>query len=114
MSLKTFNDFIDLCCEEYPSLPEAEVRRVLAAHLAAAKLTERDIELYINYPEFTLVQLGEMYGLTFQAVSERLARIRKAWPSLRKDPVVEQRGVPSVPNMTAYEPWMDASVTHKF
>jgi hypothetical protein len=110
---KTFHDFIDLCCEQIP-WPEADVRRTLASHLSAAKLTERDVELYINYPEYTLVQLAADYGMSFQAVSERLARVRRAWPSLLKDPVVEQHGVPSVQNMTSYEPWMDGIVTHKF
>ena len=110
---KTFTDFIDLCCEQIP-WPEADVRRTLGEHLAAARLTERDVELYINYPEFTLMELAAMYGMTFQAVSERLGRIRRAWPSLLKDPVVEQHGVPSLGNMTPYEPYMDSQVTHTF
>ncbi|MEN6534502.1 MAG: hypothetical protein ABFD89_12615 [Bryobacteraceae bacterium] len=110
---KTFNDFIDLCCEQIP-WPEADVRRTLDAHLAAAKLTAQDIELYINYPEFTQAELAGMYGISFQAVSERLARVRRAWPSLLRDPVVEQHGVPSLTNMAPYEPWMDGDVKHKF
>jgi len=111
--MKTFDDFVDLCCEQIP-LPEADVRRILTAHLEAAKISTKDVEIYINYPEFTLIELAAAYGVSFQTVSERLQKIRRVWPSLLTDPVVEEHGVPSLSNMEHYEPWMDDQVTQQF
>ena len=111
--MKTYNSFIDLCCEQIP-WPEAEVRRVLQLHLEAAHISERDVELYINYPEFTEEQLAVHFGVPRSTVGGRLARIRRAWPSLLRDPGVNQHGAPFLPAMLTYEPWMDEFTVQKF
>lgn len=111
--MKTFANFIDLCCEQVP-LPEEDVRRTLALHLEAAGITERDVELYINYPELTERELAIAFGLSESAIVRTLARVRKAWPSLLNDPTVGQHGSPSLSKMLSYQPWMDDVTVQRF
>ena len=100
----TYNDFVQLCCDEF-YWPEEDVRRVLAAHLAEAHVTEQDVEIYLNYPEYTEKELAVMFGMRQQNVSNRLTRVRRAWPSLMlHDPVMDgKRGSPELRHMLRIE-----------
>ena len=111
--MKTFQDFVDLCCEQIP-WPEGEVRRCLALHLGASGVTERDVEVYINYPAQTEAELAAAYGLSESAVGRTLARVRKAWPTLRRDVECRAHGSVSPSQVLPYEPWMDNNIVQKF
>ena len=111
--MKTFNDFIDLCCEQI-SWPEAEVRRCVALHMEAGGISEQDVALYINYPAHTEHELAKIFGLTRRAVQCALSRVRRVYPSLRNDATPTQHGAAQTPKMVSYEPWMDEIVTDKF
>jgi len=111
--LKTFNDFIDVCCEQI-GLPDSDVRRCLSLHLTQAGITEQDVVLYINYPEYTEQDLAATFHLSKSAVGRALTRVRKAWPSLLTDPDCNQHGAPALRNMLRYVPSMDERVTVKF
>lgn len=111
--MKTFADFVDLCCEQ-TALPEADARRCLLLHMDSGHISEQDVVIYINYPEYTESEMGRILGLSQRAVSRALARVRKVWPALRNDPIVRENGTASIPEMVSYESWMDDQVTHKF
>ncbi len=112
--MKTFNDFIDLCCEQIP-WPEADVRRLLAAHLINVKLTERDVVIYINYPEYTEPELATAFGVAQSTISRSLDAVRTAWPTLLSDPEITRRERQDhLPRATTYKPWMDAMIRAKF
>jgi len=100
--LKTFSDFVDVCCKQIP-LPETDVRRLLALHLRNAKIAERDIIVYINYPEYTERELAIALDLSESAVRRTLNRVRKAWPPLLNDPGVNQHGCPALRHMKRIE-----------
>jgi len=111
--MKRYSNFIDLCCEQVP-LPEADVRRVLTLHLQAAGITEQDVEIYTNYPKYTEAELAIAFNLSESAVVRTLARVRRAWPSLLKDPEVNQHGTPSLSHMLSYQTWMDDVTVQRF
>jgi hypothetical protein len=111
--MKTFNDFIDRCCEQIP-LPEADVRRTLLLHLDAAGISTQDVEIYINYPELTQRGLARWFSLSEPAICRTLNRVRKAWPALLHDPDVNQHGSVSPRNVLQYNEWMDPQILQKF
>ena len=111
--MKTFADFVDLCCEQ-TALPEADAQRCLLLHMESSHVSEQDVVIYINYPEYTESEMGRILGLSRRAVSRALARVRRAWPTLRNDPITRGNGTASIPEMISYESWMDDQITHQF
>ncbi len=112
--MKTLSDFLRLCCEQI-DLPEPDVCRCLVLHLQQSGITEQDIVLYINYPEYTEAELAGVFGLRQSTVSRALARVRAAWPTLLTDPEVTRHSrVDHLPHMVPYAPWMDDEIKVRF
>lgn len=111
--MKSFQDFIDTCCEQL-GRPDDDVQRLLKAHMVLAGITERDVIVYINYPAYTEAALAAALDISESAVARTLARVRRAWPSLQGDPSIPQHGGPSLPKMQRYEPYMDIDVVERF
>ncbi len=99
---KTYTDFIQICCEEL-GWPDAEVRRCLQFHIFAARITEQQVEIYLNYPERTKKELADMFGMTVGQIGRVLRRVRKAWPSLLTYPMIKQHGAPALQHMRRIE-----------
>ena len=99
---KTFFNFVRSCAAEF-GWPEEDARRCLALHLGAARTSEQDIEIYLNYPEYTVEELARAYNLSDSAVRRALDRVRRAWPSLLRDPDVNQHGCPALHHMLRIE-----------
>ena len=81
------------------------------------KLTQRDCEIYINYPAWSLADIAEHLGITFSAVRAALRRVRRELPSLKNDPDA-RLGLPNLLRMVPLDapniPEPDPERTLKF
>jgi hypothetical protein len=99
--MKTFDDFVMLADDEMDMRHDATRDRILSL-LGAKGLTERDVELYINFPAMTEQELADHFDIGLRKVSRRLAKMRNAWPGLRFDTTLPF-GDPDLTNMTPIE-----------
>lgn len=109
-TLKVFEDFIvDSCCHRRgrPRVTEAQkdrMRRLIDARLTAARITQRHVELFINYPEWTERELSRAFDIPQQTINQMLARVRSVWPGLRHDTAIrDEDECPALRNMDRIE-----------
>lgn len=97
--LKQIDEFLAICAETTQQDIEY-VRRVLQQQ----HISDLDIELYVNYPDWTEYELAAEFGMTQPNVHARLARLRSILPTLRRDFIsCNPHPVPAVQNMDRIE-----------
>jgi len=81
---RTFEDFVQLAGQRY-CLPIEVAQKIINKKLREKKLNSIDVVCYINWAgieHLTHKQIATHLGVTQQAVSKRLNRLKGVWPHL--------------------------------
>lgn len=103
---RTYKDFVRQSAR-YAGWPLRNTARSLHRRRLQLKLSKRDIEWYINLPAFMEREIAKRSGLTRQAVTKRLKKLRHLFLSLRLDGT-KHWGVPALRHMKRIETTADS------
>lgn len=82
---KTFRDFVRLARRTYRLGSLGKAGQIIYEKLQQNNLNPIDVVCYINWADGDCLsqrEIGKRLGISYQAVQQRLQRIRKIWPHL--------------------------------